>query len=254
MLKILQKNYKRYVLEAAGLGIFMASACGFSVLLESPESPVNQLISNNFHRLILMGIAMGGTALGIFYSPIGKFSGAHINPAVTLSYWRLGKIHSTDAFFYIFSQYLGGTLVVYLMAFFIGNPLTAPPINYAITIPANGEVKNAFVVEFLIAFVMMTVVLWTSRSAFFSKFTRIFAGCLVCINVVVAAPISGFGMNPARTFASALPAQNFTDYWLYFFVPIASMLLAAEMYRFFHSTEFLPSGLHPDCQHEVLKN
>ncbi|MFQ5683048.1 MAG: hypothetical protein ACE5HC_07220 [Candidatus Binatia bacterium] len=76
-------------MEAAGLGIFMVSACTFGTILEYPASPIHQAIADPFLRRILMGLAMGLTAVGIIYSPWGKQSGAHINPAITLTFFRL---------------------------------------------------------------------------------------------------------------------------------------------------------------------
>jgi aquaporin Z len=224
------ENIKIYLLEALGLAIFMVSACFFTVLLEYPHSPVHKALVNPFTRLVLMGIAMGSTALGIFYSPVGKFSGAHINPAVTITFFRLGKISLKDTIGYIVFQYIGGVLAVWLMVLILGDSLTQAPVSYVVTIPANGNVQAACIAEFIIAFLMMSMVLWTSANPKLAPFTRIFAGCLVCLNVLTTGPISGFGMNPARTFASALPSGNFTAYWLYLFVPIISMLLASQLF------------------------
>jgi aquaporin Z len=79
-------------MEAAGLGAFMVSACLFATLLEYPGSAVREALSAATLRRVLMGLAMGLTAIVIIYSPWGKQSGAHINPAVTLTFLRLGKI------------------------------------------------------------------------------------------------------------------------------------------------------------------
>jgi aquaporin Z len=78
----------------------------------------------------------------------------------------------------------------------------------------------------------MVMVLFTSASERLKKFTRIFAGCLVCTWVIVAGPISGFGMNPARSFASALPAGIWTAFWIYLLVPVSGMLSASEVFLF----------------------
>src|SRR5712691_12940037 len=70
----LATHWPEYLMEAAGLGIFMLAACAFGVLLEHPMSPVNEMIENPFVRRVLMGIAMGLTAIGIVYSPWGRRS------------------------------------------------------------------------------------------------------------------------------------------------------------------------------------
>src|SRR5947209_10287552 len=77
-------HWPEYLIEAAGLGLFMLSACTFGVLLEHPMSPVSAWIESPMARRALIGIAMGLTAIGIVYSPWGKRSGAHLNPALTL--------------------------------------------------------------------------------------------------------------------------------------------------------------------------
>ena len=82
-------------MEAAGLGIFMISAGVIATILEYPGWPVRQIIADPFWRRVLMGIAMGLTAIGIIYSPWGKRSGAHINPAITLTFLRLRKLKQT---------------------------------------------------------------------------------------------------------------------------------------------------------------
>lgn len=96
-----------YAIEAALLGAFMISACGFGVLLEHPDSPVHRAIGDPVLRRVLMGLAMGTTAIGLIYSPWGGRSGAHINPATTLTFWRLGRIQGTDVAGYIGAQLLG---------------------------------------------------------------------------------------------------------------------------------------------------
>lgn len=223
-----RKNWRLYLSEALGLAIFMISACFFGAMLEGKTS-WHQAISNAQVRLIITGVLMGGTALFIFYSPFTSPSGSQINPAVTLCFFRLKKIGKWDAFFYILFQIAGGTLAVYAMAFFVGKNLTSAPVNYAATVPLQGITK-AFVTEFTIGFAMMSMVLLTSSHQRLKKYTRIFSGFFVCLYVIIAAPISGFGMNPARTLASAIPSNTWTAFWIYAFVPIVSMLLATELF------------------------
>src|SRR6201999_1550997 len=100
-------HWPEYLMEAALLGAFMVSACIFGALYEFPQSPIRQTIHSSILRRLLMGISMGSTAIAIIYSPWGKQSGAHINPSVTTTFFRLGKIKAWDALFYIGAQFLG---------------------------------------------------------------------------------------------------------------------------------------------------
>jgi aquaporin Z len=225
-----KKNRVHYLQEALGLGIFMLSACFFSAMLFSEKSAWHQSIPGGITKNILMGIAMGATALFIFYSPLTSPSGSQINPAVTITFLRLNKMCRYDALFFIIFQVIGGTAAVYIMQLLMGKVLTDAPVNSAATVPGKFGVVGSFITELAIAFITMSIVLFTSNNNKLKKFTRIFAGCLVCMWVLVAAPMSGFGMNPARSFASALPAGIWTAFWIYLFIPFAGMLLAAEFY------------------------
>src|SRR5215470_9246544 len=101
------QHWPEYLIEAIGLGLFMLSACLFVTLLEHPNSPVRQTVTEPFVRRIPMGLAMGLTAVGLVYSPWGQRSGAHFNPSVTLTFWRLGKVTFWDAVFYVAAQFVG---------------------------------------------------------------------------------------------------------------------------------------------------
>src|SRR5262245_24900971 len=102
----LGRHWPEYLIEAAGLGLFMVSACLFTALLEHPSSPVRQTVMAPMLRRIPMGLAMGLTAVAIVYSPFGQRSGAHLNPALTLTFWRLGKVKPWDAAFYVAAQFV----------------------------------------------------------------------------------------------------------------------------------------------------
>jgi aquaporin Z len=226
----LARHWPEYLMEAAGLGLFMVSACLFGTLLEYPGSPVRQAIADPLARRALMGVAMGLTAIGIIYSPWGKQSGAHINPGITLTFFRLGKIAPPDALFYIGAQFVGALLGVWLVATAVGPRLAHPAVNYVVTAPGSPGVGVAFLAEVIISFGLMLTVLVATNRASLARFTGVLAGVLVAIYITVEAPFSGMSMNPARSFGSALPASAWNVLWLYFIAPPVGMLLAAEVY------------------------
>jgi aquaporin Z len=226
----LKHHWPEYLIEATCLGLFMISAFTFAVILEHPGSPAHQALSDPLLRRFLMGLAMGGTAIGLIYSPWGKQSGAHINPSTTLTFFRLGKVGARDAMFYVAAQFLGGLAGALLAAHSLAAWAGHPAVNYVVTSPGSAGVLIAFAAEVVIAFLLMTVILHVSNNARAHKFTGLCAGVLVATYITVEAPLSGMSMNPARSFASALAAQHWTAIWIYFTAPLIGMLAAAELY------------------------
>ena len=226
----LRVHWPEYLMEAALLGAFMVSACVFGALYEFPQSPVHQAIMSSFLRRLLMGVTMGLTAIAIIYSPWGKQSGAHINPSVTLTFFRLGKIKFWDAFFYIASQFTGAVLGVFLVAQFLGREVSDPAVRYVVTTPGPRGSWVALVAEFIIAAILMSAVLFFSNHHRLAGYTGLVAGLLVATYITLEAPFSGMSMNPARTFGSALPPMIWDGLWVYLTAPPLGMLFAAELY------------------------
>lgn len=221
-------HWPEYLIEAWCLGTFMMSACFFSASLFYPASPFATMPFAI--RNLLMGVAMGATAIGIICSPWGKRSGAHFNPAVTLTFLRLGKIAKYDAAFYVLAHFVGGTAGVAISWMILGGLLSDGAVNFVATIPGSYGTAAAFFAEVIISFFMMTMILFTSNSAKLSRWTPYFAGFFVAAYIAVESPISGMSMNPARTFASGFVGNIWSGWWVYFAAPTVAMLGAAELY------------------------
>lgn len=230
MLNALRQHWPEYLIEAACLGLFMVSACMFGTLFEHPGSPFRQAVSDPFLRRIPMGLAMGLTAMGLIYSALGQRSGAHMNPSVTLTFFRLGKLAGWDAVFYALAQFVGGIAGGMLSAAVLRGMLAHPAVNYVATLPGSGGAWTAFAAEVVISFLLMTVVLRASNSRTLTRWTGLFSALLVATYITFEAPFSGMSMNPARTLGSAVPGQIWTALWVYFTAPPLGMLLAAEVY------------------------
>ena len=230
MMITLRKHYPEYLMEATGLGLFMISAVFFTALFEHPSSPLVQIISDANLRRALIGVAMGLTAIALIYSPWGKQSGAHLNPALTLTFFRLGKVKRIDALFYVVAQFIGGALGICLATRLLSTEIAHPSVNYVVTQPGSYGAGIAFLAELFISFGMMLMVLTVSNHPTLNRFTGIFAGVLIATYITLEAPLSGMSMNPARTTASALFAGLWTDSWVYFTAPLMGMLIASEIY------------------------
>jgi len=235
-----EKLYLHFIQEAIGLGLFMISAGFFSVLLYHPHFSGWIPMHSWVLRQILIGFCMGTTAFFIITNPWISRSGAHINPAVTISFYYLKRIDRLEAIFYILFQFIGATLGIYILSLVWNSYLKDPSINYIITTPGKTETMEALFLEFLIAFILMTVVLESGLNDKTRKWTPYWVWILVSVYAAFESPFTGFGMNPARTFGSAFISGIWTEYWIYVIGPIGGMLLAAYLYshRAFH-----PKGL-----------
>jgi aquaporin Z len=226
-----KQHWPEYLMEGAGLGLFMISASLFASLLEYPASPLRHAIPAPLLRRGLMGLAMGATAMGLIYSPWGQQSGAHLNPSVTLTFWRLGKVRPWDAVSYVVCQFIGGMAGLLLASLLLRPWIADPHVNYVATVPGQRGTLAAFAAEALISFALMSAVLIASNAEGLAPYTGLFAATLVMTYIILEAPVSGMSMNPARSFAPSIPASTWRFLWIYFTAPPLGMLLAAELYR-----------------------
>ncbi|MBI1369831.1 MAG: aquaporin family protein [Planctomycetes bacterium] len=221
-------HWRQYLMEAALLGAFMISACVFAIALEHPASPIRRTIESAFLRRAIMGLAMGATAIALIYSRWGRRSGAHMNPAVTLSFLRLGRIGRGDAAGYILAQFVGAIVGVALISSLMRSAVSDPAVNFVATHPGVAGAVAAWFAECAIAALLMTTVLCINRHPALAPYTGWFAGLLVALYITFEAPISGMSMNPARSLGSAFVASDWPGLWIYFTAPPLGMLGAVE--------------------------
>jgi len=230
VLRAIRSHWPEYVIEAFCLASFMLSAAAFATALQHPASPWLLQTMPAFLSRLPMGAAMGLTAIAIIYSPFGRRSGAHMNPALTLAFLRLGKIGGIDAFFYVLAQFSGGVSGIVVATWLLRGLPADPSVNYVATMPGPDGAAIAFAAEALISFGLMTAVLHWSNRPRLAPYTGMLAGGLVMAYITVEAPLSGMSMNPARSFGPALLAGSFESFWIYVAAPLMGMLAAAELY------------------------
>ena len=230
MVRVFSRHWPEYLMEGAGVGVLVIAACTFAMLLFHPDSPAPEVVQNVVVRRLLMGVAMGSTAILLIYSAWGKQSGAHFNPAVTLAYFRLQRVPGPDAAWYVLSQLSGALLAVGMMVLLFRPWLSHPVIHYVSAMPGPYGVGVTWATEFVASFLLMSILLIASNSRRFARWTGVFAGLFTGANASVLVPLGGTSLNPARSLASAVPAHVWTSIWIYLTATPIGMLAAAAYY------------------------
>lgn len=231
-------HWPEYVMDGVCLGLFMVSATAWATLLQHPASPASASLMRwpTLQRTV-MGLAMGATAAGLIYSPLGRRSGAHMNPAVTLSFAVLGRVAWRDAVGYVGGQFLGGSAGLLLAVWVLGGLAGDPSVNFVATVPGAWGTWAAFAAEAAISFLMMATVLRMADDAGRARYTGLAAGALVATFIAVESPVSGMSMNLARTLPSNLLAAQTSTLWIYAIAPALGMLTAAAQFSHQHGRQ-----------------
>lgn len=213
-------------------GTFFMVAWGLSavVFMMSASSPMHSLMPGYRVRLLLTGIlfASGGTA--VVYSPLGQRSGGHINPAVSLTFWILGKMRGRDMALYSMAQFLGGLAGAGLVKFLWGGWATS--VNAGVTMPAPWiSPAGAAGVEFLITGTLLWVILFFVSHPKLHRWTGFAAGVWVAFLVFAEAPVTGTSLNPARSLGPAVVTDDYRNLWVYFLGPLGGAAAVALLWK-----------------------
>ncbi len=233
-----KNNWNFYAMEALAIAGFMLSAAFTSIFLEHPDSPIaqTQLAVHPVWRNIILGLVMGVYIFAIA-TAIGKLSGAHANPTLTLAFFRLKKIAFVEVCAYLAAQFLAAIATILLLTLTMGKLFANPLIDYSITKPKPGHSLGAsYIAEFIISFIFVIVTLFVLSSKKLEKYNALIAGILIASFLIFELRYSGMSMNPARSFASALVAWKWQGLWIYFVAPIFAMLLATEIFKFWQKS------------------
>lgn len=226
----LRLHWPEYAMEAGEVALYMFFACSFATLLRHPASPVRHLIVDGIFRRLLYGLAMGGVVIAIIMSPWGKQSGGHLNPALTFTFYRLGKVRLWDTLYYASAQFLGAIAGTSIARYVLLGSPGNEAVRYAVTVPGMYGSAAAFAGELTISFGLMITILIATNRETLAPYTPYFVGALYAAYITFETPLSGMSMNPARTVGSAFQASYFYALWIYFVAPQLGMLGAAEVF------------------------
>lgn len=231
IVEALRLHWKEYVMEAGELAMLMLSICGAGVLFYGRHSILAKAGLSLVTRAALMGATVATATFLIIRSPLGRRTGAHFNPALTVAYLSVKRIHRWDALGYILAQFAGGVFGVFVARQILGMDLSDLPLRYAVTLPGYNGTLFAFAAELLTSFLLMEVVLVSSNHRTLAQYSPMFVALVTVFYYVFSASIAGYSVNPARSFSSALFANVWHGIWIYFIAPGIGMVTAADIYR-----------------------
>jgi aquaporin Z len=218
-------------MEAAEMAMLMLCICAAGSLLYGRNSAVANFGLSWLVRSALMGAIVAAGTFVIIRSPFGRRSGAHFNPALTAAYFSLGRIHRWDAFSYVMAHFFGGIAGVFFAHQLFGATLSDFPVRYVVTLPGRNGSMIAFLAEFITSFALMGVVLLATNHRRLARYTPVFVALVTVFYYMMSMSLSGYSVNPARSFSSALFARIWQGIWIYFIAPSFGMFAAATLYR-----------------------
>jgi len=212
---------RKVVAEVISTYLLVFATCGAAALSATDESKVPKLGAS----------IVGGLIVLVMIYAVGHISGAHMNPAVTLAFASVKFIPWFQVPFYAAAQLLGATASAFTLRVLL--PIT----NVGTTTPSGTDVQ-ALIMEVVVTFSMMFVTMAVATdSKAIGNLGGVAVGSAVCITSVLAGPVSGGSMNPARTIGPAIASNNYHGLWVYIVGPVFGTLLGANTYNFIRATE-----------------
>lgn len=206
---------------------------GFTVvgLMEAAGAPGRELIRNGGIRLILLGVTFGTLAAVVATSPIGRRSGAHLNPAVTLGFW--GRRHTSLADLAGFAVAQTAGALTAAAGFAAAWPAWAHNIHVARTAPATWlPAWGAAGVEAGLTCGLLLVIFAMLSSTAAARWTPVAVTGALSGLIWAGAPVTGASMNPARTIGPDIVGAGYPALWAYIVGPAAGALLAVVAFGF----------------------
>ena len=215
---------KKYFAELIGTMVLVLMGCGSAVFAG---------VGQPFAGVGTLGVAFAfGLAVIAMAYTIGKISGCHINPAITLGMLINKKISGRDAAGYMIAQCVGaviGSAVLYLLATGSGSTTTLTGANGY----AEGAMITAFVAEAVFTFIFLLVVFGATSKGSADGFAGLAIGLALVLIHIVCIPITGTSVNPARSLGPALfeGGAALSQLWLFIVAPFIGAIAAAFTWR-----------------------
>lgn len=215
------KAWRLWCSELAGTALLVGVGCSLVILGSGTSSPVTALLPGAGVRRAVTGFLFGGTGALIAVSPVGRVSGAHINPAVTLAFWLRGRMKAWIALGYVAAQLAGGALGAIPLRLW---GATGESVDYGATVVGPAGPWAAMLGEAGATLCLVAGLFLFLGHPRLRGFTPALLPFLYALLVWVEAPLSGTSTNPARSLGPALVAGHLGGWWVYWLGPLIGTL------------------------------
>jgi len=211
--------------ELAGTALLLLVGLSAVIAMFGTGSPMARLIPNEGLRRLITGFLFGTTGATIALSAVGKESGAHINPVVTMVFWLFHRLNSRVAIIYVLAQ-LAGAVIGSLPLLAWGQ--MGRSVAFGATLPGAGYSSLAVLLgEIVTTFTMVSLLVIFIGFRRTRPFTPGIFPILYAVMVYLEAPISGTSTNPARSFGPAIVSGEWQVWWIFWIGPMIGAFLAS---------------------------
>jgi len=222
------KLFRIYLSECIGTGALVLIGLSVVILINGVGSPFREWIPSPGTRRAITGFLFGTTGCLITLSPVGKISGAHINPIVSLAFWMKRKMTAMHTLGFILAQLIGAVVGAFPLLLWGGQ---GSSVNFGATVPLPDGTTAAFAGEVVTSFLLIAGIFFFTGHHMLRRYTPYLMPFLFCIMVYAEGAISGTSTNPARSLGPAVVSGIWTANWLYWIAPVIGAVIAVGVFE-----------------------